>query len=660
MTRRPEDQDPVACRPPTPTAGGPSDSRSEPLRRSSASTRGIDAETQVDFCGHGLVGWNCPQELPGVEQARPTHGEKQVEVNHPAENTGASAVETAAPFQLGSESPKALPDTDPSLLDASTTVEPPETLHEEPTATAVKHLEQRSNARICRGIFVEWCQHVAGRKKAPQELRSIMDSLDSGSESLVSMEDGEAGGTAQRNPTGPYALGDSSEEEAGTAVQAFAVAKSAAASQRGARSISSGSSSSSGGQVDHLEVLEDASSSNYAFLIEHKVDAAQLGSFMGEDFSLAQTLRLAFVHTMDLAGTGVVGALRKVFSYMRPPRELHKIDRITTAAAHLWWRTHDLDDCHTGNLHEADETLQWAMYAEAELVVIFGVGSMAGMAVSRWFLVLALALAQDDGTCDAQSGQCTSDPGAPHGGTLVDLILADDAAKKMIASTNAKLELSERQACDVSLLINGGFSPLKGFMKKADYESVVASMRLTSGHLFGLPVVLDVADESLKGKKVLLTYAGTNLAVLEAEEIFKPDKVIEAKASYGTTSTEHPSVAELFSELGKFYLGGKLHGLTKGFDAVWGKGFNTPAQVRASLPKGKQVVAFQNRNPVHKAHFELLVHANKDVENSIILVHPTCGPTQPGDIDGATRIKTYEVLQQEPEYKLILKVINFD
>lgn len=63
------------------------------------------------------------------------------------------------------------------------------------------------------------------------------------------------------------------------------------------------------------------------------------------------------------------------------------------------------------------------------------------------------------------------------------------------------------------------------------------------------------------------------------------------------------------------------------------------------------MVAFQNRNPVHKAHFELLVHANKDVENSIVLVHPTCGPTQPGDIDGPTRIKTYEVLQEEPEYK---------
>eukprot|EP00434_Breviolum_minutum_P043427 symbB.v1.2.038713.t1/scaffold6137.1/size20668/1 len=277
------------------------------------------------------------------------------------------------------------------------------------------------------------------------------------------------------------------------------------------------------------------------------------------------------------------------------------------------------------------------------------------MAAMAWRLILAVCLArswaQEDGTCDASTGKCSSGPGEPHGGALIDLILSEDAAKKMVGTAGAKLELSQRQACDVSLLINGGFSPLKGFMKKADYESVVSNMRLASGHLFGLPVVLDVSDESLKGKTVLLTYQGTNLAVMEVEEIYKPDKVKEAKASYGTTSTEHPSVAELFADLGKFYMGGILHGLTKGFDAVWGPGFNTPAQVRASLPAGKQVVAFQNRNPVHKAHFELLVTANADVKNSIILVHPTCGPTQPGDIDGPTRIKTYEVLQQEPEYK---------
>merc|ERR1712091_332146 len=82
-----------------------------------------------------------------------------------------------------------------------------------------------------------------------------------------------------------------------------------------------------------------------------------------------------------------------------------------------------------------------------------------------------------------------------------------------------------------------------------------------------------------------------------------------------------------------------------------GKDFKTPAEVRASLPAGKPVVAFQNRNAVHKAHFELLLNAKDDVKDSIILVHPTVGPTQPGDIDGKARIKTYEVMQEEPFYK---------
>merc|ERR1740121_249586 len=249
-------------------------------------------------------------------------------------------------------------------------------------------------------------------------------------------------------------------------------------------------------------------------------------------------------------------------------------------------------------------------------------------------------------TCDAQTQKCVG-AGAPHGGKLVDLSTSSLTAK----DATATLELSQRQACDVSLLVSGGFSPLEGFMKQADYNSVVESMRTTDGLLFGLPVILDVADTSLQGKKVLLTYKGTNMAVLEADEVWKPNKVKEAKNCYGTSSVEHPSVAELFSDLGKFYVGGKLHGLQKGFVDVWGQGFKSPEEVRATLPKGKPVVAFQNRNPVHKAHFELLVTAQNDVKDSIVLVHPTCGPTQPGDIDGPSRIKTYEVLQEEPGYK---------
>jgi sulfate adenylyltransferase len=276
--------------------------------------------------------------------------------------------------------------------------------------------------------------------------------------------------------------------------------------------------------------------------------------------------------------------------------------------------------------------------------------------MARFVLQLALLqfLCLHSGAAESEKATCNAHHGCrPAERPAIDTFVSDSAKREaLVSKCAATLELSQRQACDVALLVNGGFSPLQGFMKKADYNSVVENMR-TSGSevLFGLPVILDVADSSMQGKFVLLTYRGTNLAVLEAEEVWEPNKVKEAKKCYGTSSVEHPSVQELFSELGKFYVGGHVHGLVRGFEIVWGSGFKTPAEVRATLPKGKAVVAFQNRNPVHKAHFELLVHAQNDVKNSIILVHPTCGPTQPGDIDGPTRIKTYEVMQEEPSYK---------
>merc|ERR1712039_420994 len=208
------------------------------------------------------------------------------------------------------------------------------------------------------------------------------------------------------------------------------------------------------------------------------------------------------------------------------------------------------------------------------------------------------------------------------------------------------IELNERQACDVFCLINGAFSPLSGFMDEAAYDAVVGGMRLPEKQLFGLPVTLDLSDVSglNTGDKLLLRWAGEDVAVLEASSIWKPNKVVEAKEVYGTSSLEHPSVYSLIAEQGSFYVGGRIHGLSSPkFKYL----VQTPAEVRKTLPEGKDVVAFQNRNPIHRAHFELLKCAQRDVADSILLVHPTCGPTQPGDIDGIVRIGTYEALRKE-------------
>ena len=237
---------------------------------------------------------------------------------------------------------------------------------------------------------------------------------------------------------------------------------------------------------------------------------------------------------------------------------------------------------------------------------------------------------------------------APYGGTLVDLMASATEHAQLKASATTSIECSDRNACDVELLVVGGFSPERGFMHQSDYDSVVAGHRTTSGYLFGLPIVMDTDREDVAvGDKVLLTYKGQDLAVLTVGDKWEPDKVVEAKGCYGTTSLEHPGVRMIATERRRYYLGGLIQGLQLPERVFPCK---TPAEVRAGLPDGEDVVAFQCRNPIHRAHYELFtraLHAQNVSENAVVLVHPTCGPTQQDDIPGAVRFQTYERLAAE-------------
>ena len=237
---------------------------------------------------------------------------------------------------------------------------------------------------------------------------------------------------------------------------------------------------------------------------------------------------------------------------------------------------------------------------------------------------------------------------APYGGKLVDLMVAPDQQEAVKASANHVLECSDRNACDLELLVGGGFSPERGFMHQGDYDAVVAGHRTLSGYLFGLPIVMDTDREDVAiGDRVLLSYKGQDLAVLQVEDKWEPDKVVEAKGCYGTTSLEHPAVRMIATERKRFYLGGTLQGLELPKRIFPCK---SPAQVRAELPAGEDVVAFQCRNPIHRAHYELFtraLHASNVSENAVVLVHPTCGPTQQDDIPGGVRFQTYERLAAE-------------
>jgi sulfate adenylyltransferase len=239
----------------------------------------------------------------------------------------------------------------------------------------------------------------------------------------------------------------------------------------------------------------------------------------------------------------------------------------------------------------------------------------------------------------------------PHGGELINLLLeSDDDKSAAIAKCTAELQLTPRQLCDVELICNGGFSPLTGFMDEASYQSVVENMELPDGLIFGLPVVFDTDSEDLQpGMTVLLKDGENPIATVEFTDKFIPNKPLECLKCYGTSEIEHPGSLMVATERGKYYMGGKVTGLNA---PVRDFPCKTPAEVRATLPEDKDVVAFQCRNPVHRAHYELFTRALDDErieEGGVVLVHPTCGPTQAHDIPGDVRYKTYVVLKEETE-----------
>jgi len=238
---------------------------------------------------------------------------------------------------------------------------------------------------------------------------------------------------------------------------------------------------------------------------------------------------------------------------------------------------------------------------------------------------------------------------AVHGGSkLVDLMVKPDEKEVALSKATVELQATERQLCDVELIMNGGFSPITGFMDEATYECVVDNMALTDGTVFGLPVVFDTDDEDLQpGTTVVLKQGNLPIATVELTDKYTPNKVKETRECYGTSELEHPGTLMVATERGKYYMGGKVTGLNL---PVRDFPCKTPAEVRAELPDDKDVVAFQCRNPIHRAHYELFIRALDDPlvgKDGIVLVHPTCGPTQADDISGVVRYKTYEVLKEE-------------
>ena len=241
---------------------------------------------------------------------------------------------------------------------------------------------------------------------------------------------------------------------------------------------------------------------------------------------------------------------------------------------------------------------------------------------------------------------------APHGGTLVDLQADEDAAAALKAESRdwPSHDLNSRQLCDLELLLNGAFSPLTGFLAKADYARVCEEMRLADGTLWPIPIMLDVSEELAKtltaGSKLALRDGeGVMVAALDVQDVWKPDCEAEAEAVFGTTNREHPGVAYLLEQTAPYYVGGVLTGVEPVSHYDYKLIRHTPAELRHEFSKlgWTKVVAFQTRNPMHRAHQELTLRAAAEVEASL-LIHPVVGMTKPGDVDHYTRVRCYQAL----------------
>ncbi len=240
---------------------------------------------------------------------------------------------------------------------------------------------------------------------------------------------------------------------------------------------------------------------------------------------------------------------------------------------------------------------------------------------------------------------------SPYGGTLVDLLVppAEAEALKQQASRLPSIQVSERVVCDLELLATGAFSPLDRFMSQADFQRVLDEMRLVSGHIFSIPVTLPVVPgEAIHlDREIALRNAQNQLlAVLTIEEIYEWDQEEVARKVFGTTDARHPLVAEMH-RWGKLNLSGKLRVLQLPRHYDFQELRLTPAQTRTRLADFgfANVVAFQTRNPLHRAHEELTKRAAQSV-NGVLLLHPVVGMTKPGDVDHFTRVRAYKALAE--------------
>jgi len=250
---------------------------------------------------------------------------------------------------------------------------------------------------------------------------------------------------------------------------------------------------------------------------------------------------------------------------------------------------------------------------------------------------------------------------SPFGGQLIDLTVPETELSDALAKAKElrSIQLSERSLCDLELMATGAFSPIDRFMGREDYRRVVAEMRLSSGQLFPIPITLPIRDDlqiQLDSEVALLDARNEIVAVMYVDEIYEWDLEEAAQEVFKTTDVRHPLVAEMH-RWGKRNIAGRLKVLRLPQRYDFRELRLTPRQTRTHLEHlgSENVVAFQTRNPLHRAHEELTRRAAEDIDG-VLLLHPVVGLTKPGDIDYFTRVRTYRALANnyyDPNHMLL-------
>jgi sulfate adenylyltransferase len=235
---------------------------------------------------------------------------------------------------------------------------------------------------------------------------------------------------------------------------------------------------------------------------------------------------------------------------------------------------------------------------------------------------------------------------------LVDLCVGAERAAQLNAAAGGwpSWTLTRRQLCDLELLSCGGFTPLEGFLGEEDYLFVCHQMRLADGKLWPMPVTLDVPEDVLSGTGRTKALAlrdpeGVMVAALWITEAWRPDRREEAAVVFGTTDEAHPGVDHLLHRTNPWYVTGKLEVLRLPEHRDFAGLRLTPAELRAEFARRnwQRIVAFQTRNPIHRAHQQLTLRAARDADAKLLL-HPVVGIGKPGDVDAHTRVRCYQAI----------------